>query len=263
MLLLVLIGAFCSVLFSFSMGASGLVLDVLGNRTTVKTYRLLPYFMAKINAALVRVRKTYLNAIYHVLGYGSLSEGIESLVIIVVTLVTVSITLAVDAPAGSVISALLITQLACAQLGNMTNITMNLPSNLVVVDVLHELLAMPQRPQGECTEASPHTPPLSMQDVRFRYEKVQEEDDDLPYALDGVIFAIKEGQHVAVVGESGSGKSTLVKLLAGLYTPNEGRAMASAHPFRNGTELRSPRAWRSCPKPPFCLPPRLAKTSAA
>lgn len=230
---------------------NALVLDVLGNRTTVKTYRLIPYFMKKVDFALCRVRKTFLHAIYTVLGYGSLSEIIEALASIVVTLVTVSITLAVDAPAGSVISALLISQLACTQLGNMTEASMNLPSHLAFVDVVREVLEMPQRPQGSCTDANPHMPPLSMVDVRFRYEKEEADGIDLPYALDGVSFTIKEGAHVAVVGESGSGKSTVVKLLAGLYKPNEGAVMAYGTSVQQWDAKALPRHMATVPQAPF------------
>lgn len=41
-------------------------------------------------------------------------------------------------------------------------------------------------------------------------------------ALDDISFKVNEGETVAFVGPSGSGKSTLVKLLVGLYTPQEG-----------------------------------------
>jgi ATP-binding cassette subfamily B protein len=41
-------------------------------------------------------------------------------------------------------------------------------------------------------------------------------------AIDNISFCVKEGETVAFVGPSGSGKSTLVKLLVGLYAPQEG-----------------------------------------
>ena len=42
-------------------------------------------------------------------------------------------------------------------------------------------------------------------------------------AVDGISFTLAEGETLALVGESGCGKSTVARLIAGLYTPSEGR----------------------------------------
>ena len=41
-------------------------------------------------------------------------------------------------------------------------------------------------------------------------------------ALDGVDFAVREREFVAIIGKSGSGKSTLLHMMGGLDTPTEG-----------------------------------------
>lgn len=46
--------------------------------------------------------------------------------------------------------------------------------------------------------------------------------DEIVRALDGVDFAISEGEFCAIVGTSGSGKSTLLNMLAGLEKPTKG-----------------------------------------
>lgn len=43
------------------------------------------------------------------------------------------------------------------------------------------------------------------------------------YALEDISFDVKKGQTIAFVGPSGSGKTTLVKLLVGLYNPEQGK----------------------------------------
>ena len=42
-------------------------------------------------------------------------------------------------------------------------------------------------------------------------------------AVDRVSFEVSKGETLALVGESGCGKSTVARLIAGLYTPTEGR----------------------------------------
>ena len=52
-------------------------------------------------------------------------------------------------------------------------------------------------------------------------------------AVDGVSFAIRHGETVAVVGESGCGKSTMGRLLLRLIDATEGRV------FFEGTDINS------------------------
>jgi ATP-binding cassette subfamily B protein len=44
-------------------------------------------------------------------------------------------------------------------------------------------------------------------------------------AIDNISFSVKPGETIAFVGPSGSGKSTLMKLLVGLYRPQQGRIL--------------------------------------
>jgi ABC-2 type transport system ATP-binding protein len=46
-------------------------------------------------------------------------------------------------------------------------------------------------------------------------------------ALDNVSFEVKKGEFLAIIGRNGGGKSTLLKLLAGIYSPNQGEVMVS------------------------------------
>ena len=49
-------------------------------------------------------------------------------------------------------------------------------------------------------------------------------------AVDGVSFAVPEGQFVCLVGPSGCGKSTLLQMLAGLLSPSEGSVEVDGRP---------------------------------
>lgn len=57
---------------------------------------------------------------------------------------------------------------------------------------------------------------VAASNVAFRYA------DNLPLILKDVNIDICKGHVVGIAGPSGSGKSTLIKLLLGLYTPDEG-----------------------------------------
>ena len=55
-------------------------------------------------------------------------------------------------------------------------------------------------------------------------------------AVDGVSFAIRRGETLALVGESGCGKSTVARLITGLYTPTRGSVVFE------GVDLAAPQA---------------------
>jgi ATP-binding cassette subfamily B protein len=58
---------------------------------------------------------------------------------------------------------------------------------------------------------------LEFQNVSFKHQTAQFK------ALDDISFDVNKGETIAFVGPSGSGKSTLVKLLVGLYRPQQGK----------------------------------------
>jgi putative ABC transport system ATP-binding protein len=65
---------------------------------------------------------------------------------------------------------------------------------------------------------------IRLEELAFRYPGG-------PFRLDVPELAVEAGERVALVGPSGSGKTTLLRLIAGIETPNAGRASA------NGVEV--------------------------
>jgi ATP-binding cassette subfamily B protein len=65
---------------------------------------------------------------------------------------------------------------------------------------------------------------IEFQNVVFQHQSANR------HAINGISFGVKEGETVAFVGPSGSGKTTLVKLLVGLYTPQEGKILFNNTP---------------------------------
>ncbi len=60
---------------------------------------------------------------------------------------------------------------------------------------------------------------LAFNDVSFKHKTASHK------AIDNISFEAKLGETIAFVGPSGSGKSTLMKLLVGLYRPQEGKIL--------------------------------------
>ncbi|HEV2831843.1 MAG TPA: ABC transporter ATP-binding protein [Hanamia sp.] len=60
---------------------------------------------------------------------------------------------------------------------------------------------------------------LQFINVRFKHQSAQHP------ALVNINFDVKKGETIAFVGPSGSGKTTLVKLLVGLYVPQQGKIL--------------------------------------
>ena len=60
---------------------------------------------------------------------------------------------------------------------------------------------------------------LDFKQVGFKHQTAQSR------AIDDISFAAKTGETIAFVGPSGSGKTTLMKLLVGLYRPQQGKIL--------------------------------------
>lgn len=60
---------------------------------------------------------------------------------------------------------------------------------------------------------------LEFKNVKFKHQSAQQA------ALANISFDVKKGETIAFVGPSGSGKTTLVKLLVGLYIPQQGKIL--------------------------------------
>lgn len=67
-----------------------------------------------------------------------------------------------------------------------------------------------------------HTPLLRMEGISKNFPGVQ--------ALKGVGLEVYPGECLALAGENGAGKSTLMKILSGVYAPDEGRILFGGRP---------------------------------
>jgi ATP-binding cassette subfamily B protein len=88
---------------------------------------------------------------------------------------------------------------------------------------LEKLLERPIERKPENPEKIDAVESLRFDNVHFQHQTAKRP------ALEGISFQVKKGETIAFVGPSGSGKTTLVKLLVGLYHPNEGNVFYNDH----------------------------------
>lgn len=92
---------------------------------------------------------------------------------------------------------------------------------------IQELFKKPIEYTPEKPEAINGINELKYSDVTFKHNTANRP------ALENISFDVKLGETVAFVGPSGSGKTTLVKLLVGLYHPNNGHIYYNGHDEAN------------------------------
>ena len=76
---------------------------------------------------------------------------------------------------------------------------------------------------------------IEIKNLSFKYP------DSAKNALENFSLSIKQGEHIALIGGTGSGKSTLIKLLAGLFEPNDGEIFIGGASYKDmrKVEVRS------------------------
>jgi len=110
------------------------------------------------------------------------------------------------------------------ELGNVINIYREAEASL---NIYEDILNMP-------VEAKPARPVAlgRVQQLQFNHVIFQHQSASTR-ALNDISFGVKVGQTVAFVGPSGSGKTTLVKLLVGLYHPQQGEILYNNNSSRD------------------------------
>lgn len=93
------------------------------------------------------------------------------------------------------------------------------------LDYYNKFFELSEEVEEKKENASPVTATDSEYDIEFKNVWFGYPGKDNPYILKGLSFKIKAGEKISIVGENGEGKSTMIKLLLGLFEPNEGEIL--------------------------------------
>lgn len=102
------------------------------------------------------------------------------------------------------------------ELGNIINIYRETEVSL---ENFQNILNTPKEKRPEYPVSIRGIEKLEFKNVSFKHQSASTK------ALDEISFETKKGETIAFVGPSGSGKTSLVKLLVGLYQPQEGEIL--------------------------------------
>lgn len=121
-----------------------------------------------------------------------------------------------DLTMGGLIACSIISGRALTPLAQMPNMIAQWKHSQIALDVLDGIMAMPsERENQRLVVPDSCRGELKLNQVGFAYE------ENAPQVtIDKLSF--KPGDRVAILGSVGSGKSTLIKILSGLYQPQQG-----------------------------------------
>ncbi len=121
--------------------------------------------------------------------------------------------------------------LAASGLGQLSEVWGELSQSSGAAERLFEILAVPptiERPAHPTPLPEPPRGEVAFDAVHFAYPTRSQ-----IAALDGVTFAVRRGEKVAIVGPSGAGKSTIFHLIQRFYDPTSGTVSFDGVPVAN------------------------------
>jgi ATP-binding cassette, subfamily B, bacterial len=124
-----------------------------------------------------------------------------------------------DMDAGQLVTMQIFSFFVFGPLQDIGNIILSYREAEASISNFHNLMQKAPEREPAQPKALQNVQTLAFQNVAFKHKTASHK------AIDNISFDVKIGETIAFVGPSGSGKSTLMKLLVGLYRPEEGKIL--------------------------------------
>jgi ATP-binding cassette, subfamily B, bacterial len=200
---------------------TGELVDVLGNNAAVKSWATEPVERERFRLTVANWHAKIMTAWNGAVNSGALSSTMSAIILILPIAIVV-----IEARRGLVETGTVAMVIGAGfvlrgWLGNMGQGMREAQNAVSEMTELLELLAKPNEAEEDAGLAGfqPGPGAIRFDRLGFRYAQAKGP------VFEDLSVTIEAGQTIALVGPSGSGKTTFVKLLLGLYRPDQGRIL--------------------------------------
>ena len=134
--------------------------------------------------------------------------------------------------AGSLIGATMFANRAIAPLGQFIGLATSYGQAKAALEALNNLMSLPTERDAtrNYVQKTRLSGAIGLDRVSFSYPAPGGQ--RAPLALDEISLQINPGERVAIIGKIGSGKSTMLRMISGLYQPQEGQVQVDGIDIR-------------------------------
>lgn len=204
---------------------SGSTTESLRNIELVKSLGLANQEIDRLNSTTTQILALELKKVKYIRSLSFIQGTIVNLIRTLVMFLMLYLVFTQDITVGQFFSLFIYSFFIFGPLQELGNIINIYRETEVSLENLQDLYTIPVETKPEQTTEIKHVNELSFDNVTFKHQSA-----DQP-ALHNINFNLRSGQTIAFVGPSGSGKTTLVKLMVGLYMPENGAVKINGVPL--------------------------------
>lgn len=115
------------------------------------------------------------------------------------------------------------------RMSSLTNFILKLLMMSLHNERISDIALYPQSSRKADIYIEPKIPPLNLETFNLSYRY----DSQSKPVFSGLNIKISAGESVAIIGQSGAGKTTLMKVLCGLFEPDEGKVVVNGADIQN------------------------------